>query len=175
MRFFFLAMLGTACLFAQSPPSGQVVLGWKNVLPQYASFAQIKPILVNKSKHSVFLSRLYPDYAARLERFNEETGTWEDGDWGISCGTVANATVPNEIKAKSKRKIQVYWQMSSDDWEKPNFFMIKSVDLKADDKRPLEGRYRFYIRYSLSPWTLIHHPQAVYTINSPEFLIIAKE
>jgi hypothetical protein len=140
-------------------------LQWTNVLAGYHSFEEIKPGLVNKGGISIFLSRLWPDGSARLERFNEDSGQWEPGDWGITCGTVAYASVPIEIKPKSEQEIHVYWQLSTDKWENPQHFVV----FRSLQQRPLEGRYRFVLRYALQPWTLVHRPSAVYQLRSPEF------
>jgi hypothetical protein len=140
-------------------------LQWANVSSGYRRFEEIKPRLVNKGEVSIFLSRLYPDGSARLERFNQDSGQWEPGDWGMSCGTVAWATVPIEIKPKSEREIHVYWQLSTDRWENPRHFVV----FNALQQRPLDGRYRFVLRYALQPWTLVHRPSAIYYIRSPEF------
>jgi hypothetical protein len=89
-------------------------LQWVDLSATYSRFEDIKPKLINKGKVSVFLSRLYPDGSARLQRFNSETGRWEPGEWSITCGVVSQATVPIEIKPNSEREIQVYWQLSTD-------------------------------------------------------------
>ena len=160
----FLAV-GSACLAqqAKSPAS----LRWANVSPKYRSFEQIKPKLLNSSEVSVFLSRLWPDGNARLERFNENTQEWESGDWGITCGVVLKATVPIEIKPHSQREIQVYWQLSTDKWENPQHFVLS----QSRERRPLGGKYRFVLRYALQPWTLVHHPPTTYSFVSPEFVV----
>ncbi len=85
---------------------------------------------------------------------------------GITCGTVAHAGVPIEIKPNSRRHTQVYWQLSTDKWERPHYFVVDSRE-----HRPLDGRYRFVLRYALEPWTLIQHPTAIYTLISSEFLV----
>jgi hypothetical protein len=41
----------------------------------------------------------------------------------------------------------------------------------ALQERPLEGRYRFLLRYSLPPWALGHHPTAIFSILSSEFVL----
>jgi hypothetical protein len=169
-RFLLLTIFGTASLFAQNSPLAQVVLSWKNVLPRYTSFDQIKPLLVNGGKKSVFLGRLYPDSSARLQRFNEKEDKWESGTWTGTCATVADAEVPIEVKAQTEREAVVYWQLSTDDWDKPHFFVV--AELRA--KRPIEGKYRFSLRYSLEPWALGHWPKAIYVIMSPEFIIEKK-
>ena len=142
-------------------------LQWANVFATYRRFEDIKPKLINKGKVSIFLSRLYPDGSARLQRFNSETGRWEPGEWSITCGVVSQAMVPIEIKPNSEREIQVYWQLSADRWENPQHFVVAD----ALQERPLDGRYRFVLRYSLQPWTLVHRPTATYSLLSPEFVL----
>lgn len=140
-------------------------LQWADVSSGYRHFEEIKPRLVNKGEIPIFLSRLWPDGSARLERFNQESGQWEPGDWGITCGTVAQPTVPIEIKPKSEQQIHVYWQLSTDKWENPQHFVV----FRTLQQRPLEGHYRFVLRYSLQPWTVVGHPSTIYRFTSPEF------
>ena len=150
--------------FAQdaSPPANLV---WQDVAPTYKSFDEIKPVLVNNGQESVFLSRLYPNGSAHLQRLSEATGDWESGEWSITCGNVSRATVPIEIKRRTERTIRVYWQLSTDDWDKPKHFVVGGLHRE----RPIEGMYRFVLDYSLQPWTLVQHPKEIYTIMSPEF------
>lgn len=143
-------------------------LRWENVSSGYHRFEDIKPKLVNNGDVSIFLSRLWPDGFAQLERFNQDTGDWETGEWGIRCGTVAQPTVPIEIKPHSQQGIQVYWQLSTDKWEKPKHFVL----YHSLEKRALEGKYRFVLRYAEQPWTLVHHPSTIYSFRSPEFVLL---
>ena len=161
---FFAAVASVSPAQAAHPAAS---LQWANVRSTYHRFEEIKPRLVNKGKSSIFLSRLWPNGSSQLERLNPESGQWEPGEWGITCGTVAQATVPVEVKQSSQRGIHVYWQLSTDKWEKPEHF----VPFHSTQQRPLEGRYRFVLRYSLEPWTLVHHPSAIYSITSPEFVL----
>lgn len=140
-------------------------LQWANMSSSYRRFEEIKPKLVNRGEVSIFLSRLWPNGSAQLERLNEDSRQWEPGDWGITCGTVAQATVPIEIKPNSQQKIHVYSQLSTDKWENPHHFVV----FRSLQQRPLEGHYRFVLRYSLQPWTLVQHPSAIYNLKSPEF------
>jgi hypothetical protein len=143
-------------------------LQWANVNSGYHRFEEIKPQLVNKGDFSIFLSRLWPDGSAHLERFNQDGGNWETGEWGITCGTVAQPTVPIEIKPHSQQDIHVYWQLSTDKWENPKHFIL----FHSLEQRPLEGKYRFVLRYAEQPWTLVHHPSAIYSFTSPEFVLV---
>ena len=162
-----LAFVAVACACLAQQSKSPATLRWTNVSPKYHRLAEIKPKLLNSSEVSIFLSRLWPDGRAQLERFNENSGEWESGDWGITCGTVAQATIPIEIKPHSQREIQVYWQLSTDKWEAPQHFVV----FRSLEQRPLDGRYRFVLRYALQPCTLIHHPSATYSFTSPEFVV----
>jgi hypothetical protein len=159
--------LGLASAFAQDALESPAILAWQNVSSQYKSFDEVRPLLVNNGQKSIFLSRIYPHGSAQLERLSEATGNWESGHWSGGCGVVSKATVPIEIKPRAEREIQVYWQLSTDDWDHPKHFVAGS----SYEERPIEGRYRFVLRYSLEPWTLIHHPASIYTIRSPEFVV----
>ena len=88
-------------------------------------------------------------------------------DWGITCGTVAQNTVPIEIKPHSERHIQLYWQLSTDKWENPQHFVV----FHSLEQRSLRGEYRFVLRYALQPWTLMQHSSATYSLTSPEFVV----
>lgn len=160
-------LVGIAILSSLHAEEAQASIQWVNVSATYRRFEDIKPKLMNNGKVSVFLSRLYPDASARLQRLNTEDDRWEPGGWSITCGVVAKATVPIEIKPNSEREIQVYWQLSTDRWENPRRFVVAD----ALQERPLDGRYRFVLRYSLQPWTLVHRPSATYTLLSPEFVL----
>jgi hypothetical protein len=159
--------LGMVSAFAQDPSPSPAVLVWQNVSSRYKNFAEIKPVLVNSSEKSIFLSRIWPHGSAQLERLSEATGDWESGHWSGGCGTVSKATIPIEIKPRAERRIDVYWKLSTDEWDKPKHFEVGS----SSEERPIEGTYRFALRYSLEPWTLIHHPASIYTILSPEFVV----
>ena len=143
-------------------------LQWANVASGYHRFEEIKPKLVNNGDVSIFLSRLWPDGSAHLERFNQDSGSWETGEWGITCGTVAQPTVPIEIKPHSQQDIHVCWQLSTDKWENPKHFVL----YHSLEQRSLEGKYRFVLRYAEQPWTLVHHPSAIYSFTSPEFVLV---
>jgi hypothetical protein len=138
--------LGLAGAFAQDPSPSPAVLVWQNVSSRYKSFAEIKPVLVNSSEKSIFLSRVWPHGSAQLERLSEATGNWESGHWSGGCGSVSKATIPIEIKPRAERKIYVYWQLSTDDGEKPKHFEVGS----SSEERPIRGTYRFALRYRSS-------------------------
>jgi hypothetical protein len=157
----------TVGFFAQVQPAKTEALAWKQLHSHYRRFDEIKPVLANKGGKPIYLSRLWPDGYAQLERFNETTKEWEVGSWGIRCGTVSHPTIPMEVSASGERKIDVYWQLSSDDWSKPKHFVV--LDSLAN--RPLAGSYRLALRYSLKPWTLVNHPAQICTTRSPQFVI----
>jgi hypothetical protein len=166
-RLLVLLLFGLTASVTQVAPQSPVTLTWKHVSARYKSLNEITPVLVNEGKQSVFLSRIWPDGSAQLERFNESTGKWESGEWGVRCGTVQQPDVPIEIPSKAERSVDVYWQLSTDDWDNPTHFVVRT----PTENRPLEGKYRFMLRYALMPWTVFRHPKAVYTIVSPEFLV----
>ena len=142
-------------------------LKWKNIASRYKNFVEVRPILVNDGKESIFLSRIWPHGYAQLQRWNETTGKWETGDWGIGCDTVSNPTIPIEIKPGTEQEIHVYWQLSMDDWEHPKHFVVEDTD----EKRPFKGKYRFFLRYAKLPWTVAHRPGKINTLESPEFQV----
>jgi hypothetical protein len=141
-------------------------VAWKGIAPQYAHFNQIRPVLMNTGKSSIFLSRIWPHGSAQLQRFNEANKTWETGAWSGGCGTVKDASVPIKLAAHSDHPIDVLWQLSTDDWDAPTHFVVGSRHT-----RPLAGKYRLLLRYSQKPWTVGHTPGIVYVTNSPEFSV----
>jgi hypothetical protein len=163
-----LALFGLTSLSAQDVLLSPAILEWQDVSTRYRGFDEIKPVLVNRGKQSVFLSRIWPHGSGQLERLNESTGNWEAGDWRGGCGSVSKPTIPIEVKPGAERLIRVYWQLSTDDWDKPKHFVVGG----SREERSIEGKYRFELRYSLTPWTLVHHPVTIYTILSPEFFLI---
>jgi hypothetical protein len=152
----------------QNTSSGAKGIDWGNILHQYDRFDQIKPNLVNQSGQSIYLGRLYPDAFPRLARFDEASGKWELGEWSIRCGNVDKPTEPIEIKSGESFALSVSWQLSMDDWDHPKFFVAKD----HETQRPLNGKYKLVLSYALTPWTLIHHPEHIYTIESPEFQVV---
>jgi hypothetical protein len=160
-------LLGLTGSLPQDAPQSASALTWKHVSPKYKSMEEIKPALTNDGGQSVFLSRIWPDDSAQLQRFNDSSGVWEFGYWGIRCGTVSHPDVPIEIQSKTERNIHVYWQLSTDDWDNPKHFVVQD----PSEQRALAGKYRFILRYSLKPWTVFQRPDAIYTIVSPEFLV----
>ena len=166
-RFLVLVLLSFISASDQTGSQPSAKLKWENVSSQYTSFDQINPVLVNEGQASIFLSRIWPHGSAQLQRRNEATGKWESGNWGRGCGTVNDATIPIEIKPQAEREIHVYWQLSTDDWDKPKHFEVND----SLERRPLKGRYKFALRYSMKPWTVVHRPGPIYWIVSPEFLL----
>jgi hypothetical protein len=154
-------------LSGQTVASTAVSIKWRNLEHSYKNFNEIKPVLLNQTDKSIFLSRLWPDGSAQLERYDESRHRWELGEWGIRCGLVAQAGVPIEIRSRSERAIDVYWQLSTDDWNHPKHFVVQA----GREKRPLPGKYRFTLRYALTPWTIIDRPAEIYAVQSPEFNI----
>lgn len=167
MKILTITLLASLLVSAQQDRKVVHDLDWTNIRPQYKAFADINPILVNRELKSIYLSRIYPNGYAQLQRFDETSGKWELGEWSISCGTVAEATVPIEIKSGESRAIEVYWKVSMDDWDNPRFFVLRD----HETKRPPNGRYKLILRYALEPWTVIHHPKRTYIVESEEFRI----
>lgn len=162
-------MLVFTCVgaYAQETAQSPETLSWKNAASQYRSLQAIKPSVENVRNSPVFLSRIWPDGSAQLQRLNDETNEWEFGAWGIRCGTVRRPFTPIEIPAHGERKIDVFWQRSTDDWNSPRHFVV----FQSTEKRPLKGKYRLVLRYALEPWTVGHYPSAVYSISSSEFTV----
>jgi hypothetical protein len=154
--------------FSQDQSQSATTLTWKQINSRYKAFDEIKPVPANGGKDPIFLSRLWFDGFVQLERLHEATGEWEYRGWGVRCGTVSNPAIPIEVSASGERKIQGYWQLSSDDWSRLKHFLV----LESLANRPLEGRYRLALRYSLKPWTSVHHPDQIYAIRSPEFVVM---
>jgi hypothetical protein len=78
-KFLLLILLFSTGVSAQSQFPKDVALEWKNVQLEYTSFSEIRPILVNNGKAPIFLSRLWPNDSAQLQRFDPDSGFWEDG------------------------------------------------------------------------------------------------
>jgi len=160
-------LLAFSLVWLQPVQKEEPDLTWTNIGAVYKTFDAIKPVLVNNKSQSLYLSRIYPNGYARLKRFNESSGEWELGEWSIACGTVADAIVPIEIKPQESHAIEVYWRVSMDDWNNPEFFVLSD----HETKRRLNGRYKLLLRYALQPWTVIHHPKKTYVAESAEFRI----
>ena len=143
---------------------------WENVQEKYKKFDEIKPILVNQSDKSIYLYKIYPYWNAHLQRFNEEMKQWEIGGKGIGCATVSKPLEPIEIKPNEERQIELAWELSTDDFEKPKFFELQD----HETLRPLIGKYKLYFRYAFEPWTLVNRPKQTYSVFA-EFEIVNKK
>jgi hypothetical protein len=162
-----LFLLCSGSVSAQSAFPEHVALEWKNVMTQYSSFDEIKPVLVNSGARSIFLSRLWPDGMAQLERFNEQKGKWESGKWSTRCGTVKYPDVPIEIKPETEHIVDLYWMASTDQGDK------HFVESQSNEARPIEGKYRFFLRYALKPWAMgAGDPGQILSFRSPEFSVL---
>jgi hypothetical protein len=152
---------------AQRPSSGGDLPFFKDVRSSYQDFDQISPVLVNGRGDSIFLSRLWPYGNARVERFNDDTGKWESGEWPGGCGVVDKPNEPIEIKPHDQFAIAILWRWSMDDWDKPKYFVLPD----HETKRPLNGKYKLVLRYALTPWTVLRHPKETFTTESTEFTV----
>lgn len=159
-----------ASAFQVSAQTDSSKVFWKNVEAGYKKFSEIKPILVNQSDKSIFLYKIYPYWNAHLQRFNEETQKWEVGGKGIGCATVEKPLEPIEIKPNEERQIELAWELSTDDFEKPKFFELQD----HETLRPLIGKYRLYLPYALEPWTLANRPKQTFSAFA-EFEIVKKK
>jgi hypothetical protein len=148
---------------AASPVEGAIY--FTNLESEYRKFSDIKPKFVNTSVQSVFLKWFYPN-GAKLMRLSEETGKWEAGGTGIGCAT--GMSKPVEIKSGETIEITLDWEMSTDDFNNPKFFEL------ADHKthRPLSGRYKIFMPYTLEVWALGRNPKRIYTVESFEFSVL---
>ena len=135
-------------------------LVWQDVAPGYERFDEMEPMLVNNGQEPVFLTRLYPNRFAQLQGLSDAIGEWEIGAWSNTCATVSHASIPVEIKPRAEKKIQVDWQLSADDCNKPRHLVIAT----SREERQIERRYRFTLDYALQSWTLAEHPRAIYAI-----------
>src|ERR1700752_69444 len=100
-----LILVGLVSSFAQNASQSPATLSLKHVSSQYKSLGEIRPVLVNEGEEAVFLSRIWPDGFAQLERLNDATGEWEVGAWGIRCATVSKPTIPIEVEPRAERNI----------------------------------------------------------------------
>ena len=170
-QFFLVLWMGTMSLFAQNRVIDPVVLHWKNLLPRYASFGQIKPALVNDGKHSVFLYAPYGSVQAEIERFNDKKGTWEHEYLDIICIAQAgsSALTPIKIKANSEQKVTFSLSSTAAGSTETGHIIVGE---QLGEKRPLEGRYRLSVSYTLDPGAVNRAPRAWHTMYSPEFFIV---
>jgi hypothetical protein len=148
----------------QSDPDKDKIV-WRNLQSEYRSFDDIKPRIMNETNHSIYLNRLYPLSSPHLERYDDSSGAWELGGRGITCATVEKPNEPLEIPANTDLALEVDWELSTDDMKQPEWFVISD----HDTKRPLNGKYRLVLAYSLTPWTIFRHPKQTFILHSQEF------
>ncbi|MGA9672220.1 MAG: hypothetical protein WBQ94_23610 [Terracidiphilus sp.] len=139
---------------------------WHDLERHYASFDQIKPSLANNADTPVYLSTLGIDSMAQLTRFNEKTGVPELGHWKQTEPGAAHPISSIEIPAHSTRAIDVNWRISTEG-NPPTAFIVD----KTMQKRPVEGKYRLFLRYSPDPWTPNFHQRASYATISASFTV----
>lgn len=166
-KIFIIFTIVLAFVLQVSAQSDSSKIFFKNVGKKYKKFSEIKPVLVNQSDKSVYLYKIYPYWNAHLQRFNEETQKWETGGKGIGCGTIANPLEPIEIKPNEEREVELAWELSTDNFEKPKFFELQD----RETLRPLIGKYKLYLSYAFEPWTLKDTPLKKYVVST-EFELI---
>jgi hypothetical protein len=82
---------------------------------------------------------------------------------------VANQDLPVEVKANSEREADLDWGISTDDGDKPKYFVTE----KSYERHPIEGKYRFFLRYTLRPWAVgSGDPGNIFVFTSPEFSVL---
>jgi len=99
---------------------------FRGLLQQYKNFRDIRPTPENPSDSSVFLSSFHPKAAARLLRYNNQMKEWEAGQWTMYCGSTVGVTKPIEIKSGESLRPNIYWQVSTNDWDKPTALKLKA-------------------------------------------------
>ncbi len=65
------------CTICYSQGTPGIDVQWRDIRGEYASFDEVKPILLNEGDSSVFLSGRYCIPFARIFRLNDSTGQWE--------------------------------------------------------------------------------------------------
>ncbi|MGA3046577.1 MAG: hypothetical protein ABSD67_08145 [Terracidiphilus sp.] len=139
---------------------------WHDLERHYNSFDAIKPSLANNADTPVYLSTLGIDGAAQLTRFNEKTGIPELGHWKQTEPVAGHPIRSIEIPAHSTRAIDVNWRVSTEG-DPPTAFIVD----KTLQKRPIEGKYRLFLRYSPKPWTPDFHHESGYATISATFTV----
>lgn len=172
-RTILLTLMGTMSLFAQNHSADHIALRWKNLLPQYTSIVQIKPVLVNDGMHSVFVYAPHDSVQATIERFNDKKGVWEQEDLDLVCVAqpASSALTPTEIKANSEQKVRFSLTSVAAGSAENGYILVGGG---PGEKRPLEGKYRLPVSYALDYGAAGRVPKAWRTMYSPEFFI-AKE
>lgn len=166
-KIFIIFIFLSAFAFQVSAQDEKPKIFWKNIETKYKKFSYIKPILVNQLDKSIYLYKIYPYWNAHLQRFNDQTKNWEIGGKGIGCATVSKPLEPIEIKPNEEREVELAWELSTDNFEKPKFFELQD----HETLRPLVGKYKLYLSYAFEPWTIVNRPKQTLVVST-EFEIV---
>lgn len=151
----------TASVAAQNRQTNSVY--FTNIQPEYKSFNEIEPILVNNSKQSIYIK--FALGGAKLKRFNEETGEWEFGAQRKGCLTGAR---PSELSSAANKKIYVDWRFPTGYVKDPNIFILQNLGTQ----RPYVGTYKIFLPYAFEEWSIGKIPKEIYFVESYEFRIV---
>jgi hypothetical protein len=148
-KFIFVVFLGALGLFAQNFPIGPPPLIWQNPQHHYKTFDEVKPVIANNGPNSIFLSSLFSDGYAQLQRLNEKTNQYEVGRWTPVNATSGHRAEALEIRPQTQQLVDLNWKISVDNPRNPTHFIVD----KTGAQRPIPGKYRFSFTYSPRSWS----------------------
>jgi hypothetical protein len=137
-------------------------LYWVNMQSEYTSLDDLKPLLVNRGNQSIYLSPFW--LFAQVERLNESVDQWEPGNFGF-CLNGIRLDIPVELKPGEEKAIRPDSSMVFSHSTGVKMFWVPG----KREQRPLEGRYRLVLQYTLVSWVNTFSPDPVYRAESPEF------
>jgi hypothetical protein len=146
-------------------------LQWKNLHSAYSNPHDLKPVILNQGNRSLYVNPMGP--RADVERLNEALNQWEPCPRPGFCFNGVRLDLPMEIKPGEETDVTPDWPFFSIYHKdtKVSVFPDKRIFTGKQEERPLDGRYRLVLRYTLVPWVNTFNPDPVFTIKSPEFRV----
>jgi hypothetical protein len=140
-------------------------LSFSNMQAEYGSLAEVHPVAVVQSGDPIYLMSMFPRYAAFLQRWDEETQRWENGQRPITCATIKDARVPISVRHGARVPLATYWEWTVERRDEEVF------KVGAYESRPIAGKYRLIVNYAREPWAFGKSPSIMLSVFSPTFRI----
>jgi hypothetical protein len=133
---------------------------------KYSTFREVRLVLSNSTRVKLFLQ---PTAVAYLERWNEVRREWEAVGYRLACGV---GEIVDKPKKATRSAVKPGHRMTlAAQWEAAD--IGQSADgpeilVGSGWPRPVAGRYRAALLYSLEPWS-DRRPEKVLQLVSTEF------
>ncbi|MGI8542695.1 MAG: hypothetical protein ACR2MD_04370 [Aridibacter sp.] len=146
---------------------------WENLQSEYEKVEDIKPIIINKSKSTIYISPVnYQDglYSVDLLSYNSFNKRWENQQMWI-CGFAANTITPIRLKPNKELKVNFSYggfNFSYGIANSPFMPPLEEDEVYYDEVNKLEVKYKYKFRLNYS----FKDSKTTQTSESSEFRII---